>query len=176
MLYHYCATETFLSILRHRSIWMSSLNLTNDSTEGKVMIRSILRYAALRGVYNGLERWLEQALGMINAGETFGFCLSEQSDLLSQWRGYADDGRGVSIGFRTGYLTDCANASLRQNMGADSFRLEGVIYDDEQQLEDGRDPFDRLHPLAMNALYRPQGETEDGAKARAETLERLKTE
>ena len=26
-------------------------------------------------------------------------CFSYQNDLLSQWRGYADDGRGAAIGF-----------------------------------------------------------------------------
>lgn len=30
---------------------------------------------------------------------TWGICFSEEGDLLSQWRGYADDAKGVSIGF-----------------------------------------------------------------------------
>ena len=31
-------------------------------------------------------------------------CFSGNGDLLSQWRGYADDGKGVAIGFKTKYL------------------------------------------------------------------------
>ena len=30
--------------------------------------------------------------------------LSEQDDLLSQWRGYADDASGAAIGFHRGVL------------------------------------------------------------------------
>ena len=39
---------------------------------------------------------------LIEAQDAFiywAFCLSEEGDLLSQWRGYGDDGRGFSIGF-----------------------------------------------------------------------------
>ena len=32
------------------------------------------------------------------------FCLSEEKDLLSQWRGYADDGKGIFIGFNGEFL------------------------------------------------------------------------
>jgi hypothetical protein len=31
-------------------------------------------------------------------------CFSEDGDLLSQWRAYADDGQGIAIGFRTDQL------------------------------------------------------------------------
>lgn len=44
------------------------------------------------------------------ANEGLGFCLSERGDLLSQWRGYAAQGRGVSIAFRPIFL----NAFLLQ--------------------------------------------------------------
>jgi hypothetical protein len=37
---------------------------------------------------------------------SLGFCLSETGDLLSQWRGYADNASGVSIGFRTEFLSN----------------------------------------------------------------------
>lgn len=30
----------------------------------------------------------------------YGFCLSVKRDMLSQWRGYADDGMGFAIGFK----------------------------------------------------------------------------
>jgi hypothetical protein len=33
------------------------------------------------------------------------FCLSEKSDDLGQWRGYADDGQGISIGFNSAFLS-----------------------------------------------------------------------
>lgn len=36
---------------------------------------------------------------------SFVFCLSELSDSLSQWRGYADDGHGIALGFKGSYLS-----------------------------------------------------------------------
>lgn len=39
---------------------------------------------------------------------TWGICFSEEGDLLSQWRGYADDAQGISIGFSKDYFkTSC---------------------------------------------------------------------
>nr|WP_269152340.1 DUF2971 domain-containing protein [Xanthobacter oligotrophicus] len=37
--------------------------------------------------------------GYADATEGFALCLSENGDLLSQWRAYAGDGTGISIGF-----------------------------------------------------------------------------
>ena len=37
---------------------------------------------------------------------TFVFSLSSQSDLLSQWRAYANGGRGVAIGFDVSEMTE----------------------------------------------------------------------
>jgi hypothetical protein len=36
-------------------------------------------------------------------------CFSKNGDLLSQWRGYADDGKGVSLGFRRKYFNKIKN-------------------------------------------------------------------
>lgn len=40
----------------------------------------------------------------LDSSISFVFCLSESRDMLSQWRGYADDGTGISIGFSKNYL------------------------------------------------------------------------
>lgn len=48
-----------------------------------------------------IDRWGEGQDGLA-------FCLSSEGDLLSQWRGYADDGHGVSIGFDKDYLCHLA--------------------------------------------------------------------
>ena len=33
-LYHYCSNEAFCSILKSKSLWLSSLSLSNDKMEG----------------------------------------------------------------------------------------------------------------------------------------------
>ena len=40
---------------------------------------------------------------------TYAFCLTELSDSLGQWRGYANDGKGIAIGFSRDYLRAICN-------------------------------------------------------------------
>ena len=46
-----------------------------------------------------------------------GFCLSEEGDLLSQWRGYAADASGVVIGFSRNYLDWLCSSNLPDELG-----------------------------------------------------------
>lgn len=105
-LYHYCSNFVFHSIVSNNSIWLSSLSHSNDSEEGK-FASNYIRYAFRQNkllnptVLYELDARLEAAETNANG---FGFCLSKKDDLLSQWRGYADDGQGMSIGFSKEYL------------------------------------------------------------------------
>ena len=57
----------------------------------------------------------------------WGFYLSEEGDLVSQWRGYAEDATGVPIGFSAEYLKWLSSANRsRDNPG---FTLEKVAYE-----------------------------------------------
>ena len=66
---------------------------------------------------------LKFVLTMVSA---LGFCLSVDADLLSQWRGYADNARGVAIGFDRDSLSQVAKKfSTEQQI----VRLASVSYD-----------------------------------------------
>lgn len=54
-------------------------------------------------------------------------CFSENGDLLSQWRGYADDGRGISLGFYTEKMEEL----LKEYK---NFSLEKVRYISEEKV------------------------------------------
>lgn len=58
-----------------------------------------------------------------------GFCLSENGDLLSQWRGYAQNGEGFSIGFSKEYLELLAK---EKKPWLEDFRLRKVLYKPEE--------------------------------------------
>lgn len=60
-----------------------------------------------RGARYAVETVLERKVAL-------GTCFSEDSDLLSQWRGYAQDGSGFSIAFDVGELSRVA-ADFRGN-------------------------------------------------------------
>ena len=68
--------------------------------EGKVVARTLARLAGSAG----LDRFTRDILMFVweqieVVFDGLGFCLSEEGDLLGQWRGYADNAAGYSIGF-----------------------------------------------------------------------------
>lgn len=116
-LYHYCSVNTFFSILKNRSLWLSDVSKTNDSLELKWIIGQFRLFL--------LDTWINYVKSAENTDQialkdfdtireieaisnymqlseiskTWVFCLTELADHLGQWRGYADDGRGLAIGF-----------------------------------------------------------------------------
>ena len=99
-LYHYCSNTVLHSILSNKEIWLSDLSQSNDYLEGKWFLEELRRY--LKGNQSLSERQKNLIKSVENYAEQshpLGFCMSTKGDLLSQWRGYADNGQGVSIGF-----------------------------------------------------------------------------
>ncbi|PDT05739.1 hypothetical protein CO666_03810 [Rhizobium chutanense] len=98
-LYHYCSSSTFQLIISNRKVRLSDLTQSNDSAEGEWY------WEILKGLYDGeeLPAWIATARSHHAARNfrfaTLGLCLSEEHDLLSQWRGYADNGSGFCIEF-----------------------------------------------------------------------------
>ncbi|MFI5421716.1 MAG: DUF2971 domain-containing protein [Nitrososphaerales archaeon] len=125
-LFHYCSTASFRAIIETKTLWFSSLSLSNDSSEGRLVAETIDRLAKK----DSLDEFdLARVQRVINLYEQIldglGFCMSENGDLLSQWRGYAADGTGVSIGFSSEYL----NWLAEQAVNGCRFGLRQVIYD-----------------------------------------------
>jgi hypothetical protein len=133
ILYHYCSNNAFLSIIENRRICLSSLSLSNDSMEGKLVAEILARIAKADGLdHPAIHRLQESVSGLEQVIDGLGFCLSEDGDLLSQWRGYAADATGVSIGFSKDYLEQFAEAS-GQVPEKSGFSLQRVEYDPEIQ-------------------------------------------
>lgn len=116
-LFHYCSTETFLNIIRNKTLRLSDVCKSNDYKETKWLleyieeeiIRQYKEDPFLKGkLIDGLDeittlkliiqsikdRMLERSDALFYVA-----CFSAEGDKLSQWRGYADDGCGLSIGF-----------------------------------------------------------------------------
>jgi len=132
ILYHYCPNNAFYSIIENRRIWLSSLSLSNDSMEGKLVAEILARIAKADGLDQAATQRLQKLVsGLEQVIDGLGFCLSEDGDLLSQWRGYAADATGVSIGFSKDYLEQFAEASRAPEKPG--FTLQRVEYDLEIQ-------------------------------------------
>lgn len=131
ILYHYCSNQSFLSILKSKSIWLSELSLSNDYMEGQWVRHVFSLYCKDKEVDDTVVDKLLPHLDRFLSGITgSGFCLSEEGDMLSQWRGYADNGGGVSIGFKQEYLEGLNEKNPDERYG---FRLHKVEYDLERQ-------------------------------------------
>ncbi|HSL78822.1 MAG TPA: hypothetical protein VK877_04105 [Pseudolabrys sp.] len=99
VLYHYCSTSAFHAIVEAAAIRLSSLSLANDTLEGKIVSTAIERLAFRDKLDAPVRAELSRAIQALEKIlDNLGFCLSEEGDLLSQWRGYAADATGVSIG------------------------------------------------------------------------------
>lgn len=128
VLYHYCSAQAFLSIVQSRSLWLSSLSMANDTLEGRLLRSLLVEEAKKRQMKASRVTELDQYLAALEETvDGFALCLSTVRDQLSQWRGYADDGRGFAIGFSADYLLKLASTAPSR------VDLLPVIYDPESQ-------------------------------------------
>lgn len=133
-LYHYCSNKTLYSIISKKEIRFFSLSLSNDSMEGQLIKYTLAEMAKKDSLDQEHIQRLQDAVSNLNEIiEGLGFCLSEKKDLLSQWRGYADDASGVSIGFSQNYLEKLSEYyRSREETG---FSINKVLYGPSEQAE-----------------------------------------
>lgn len=133
MLYHYCTNSTFISIIQTRSVWLSDFTLSNDRLEGR-WLRNLLVERCTQESFYPVQ--MERLLSFFDLGATrlgaAGFCMSEEGDLLSQWRAYAGDGGGVSIGFSKQHFEALAGVLYARQSG-EALSLHKVAYSSEDQ-------------------------------------------
>ncbi len=118
-LYHYTSLDGVIGILQNRTIYASNAMFLNDPTEivyGQKLIKeaitNIVQNKDFQTTYYGgfgsqEVEILQSALNVIdnvNINNTFVSCFTSQSDMLSQWRGYANG--GVRLGFNRDKLLD----------------------------------------------------------------------
>lgn len=137
LLYHYCSPETLVSIIQNRTIRFSDMNMMNDAEEGRwgyrIWIEAANKLLDPDNPPPGIpepvtkdfidhidEIWSSMSLGLSSFIASF----SKDGDSLSQWRAYADDGRGYAIGFRS--------TALRRL----PIQLLDVCYEREKQIQE----------------------------------------
>lgn len=110
------------------------LTQSKVSVEEMVQIREALKFA--EDLFDGL-----------------GFCLSEYPDILSQWRGYADDGQGFSIVFTKEYLQKLGKSKEGSESG---FHLGKVKYKPDEHETTLRPVYDDIKEhIDSGQLKRP---------------------
>lgn len=154
VLYHYCSNAAFHSIVENRSIWLSALSLSSDTMEGKLVTDVIAEMAKSDDLDQTNIQKLKESVSLLEQiMEGLGFCLSEKGDLLSQWRGYADDASGISIGFSKKYLEKLSETSL--NPQKSGFTLKKVEYEYESQKELIQPAYEKIKDYIKQGAYKP---------------------
>ncbi|HEY9133667.1 MAG TPA: DUF2971 domain-containing protein [Dyella sp.] len=137
LLYHYCDAAAFESMIRTNTLWMSPFRHSNDSDEGIRAQKMLIELASKLGLKSdSLESFRGELDAISKLYDCYGLCLSKHGDLLSQWRGYAADGAGFSIGFRQSDLQSLQPYGP-PNVQAGFVRgpvLHEVMYQEEDQL------------------------------------------
>lgn len=98
LLFHYCTAETFYKIVCGQKLRFSDISKSNDSREIKLLFDLYKKWAREKGKEIS-DFFIQNAFNLDQEHHrNYCFCLTENGNILSQWRGYAPSG-GFSIGF-----------------------------------------------------------------------------
>lgn len=137
LLYHYCSAATLQAIASGGTLRFTDINMLNDASE-MTLAYSVFEEAATRllarnGVPSSFpvipREFFEKVDEVLSPSQLlahpFITCFSLESDMLGQWRSYADDGRGYAIGFRARQLQESLPVTFLR-----------VLYDWEEQVSE----------------------------------------
>jgi hypothetical protein len=128
LLFHYTSSQGLIGILRTQELWASNVAFFNDVQEVEHAVNHAL-IAIENTIARGVSRTelvaLEEMREYVGsaAKRYYVLCLSEERDLLSQWRAYSPPGGGYSIGFPSKQLLLMADIQ--------GFTLAPCVYDEQ---------------------------------------------
>lgn len=149
VVYHYTTAAALKGMLETGRLWATDYRFLNDSTElqygldlGAAFVSKHKKDAKRRA----LVAWIDLYRSIPTDADYFLFSLSENRDDLSQWRGYAADGAGFTIGF--------SGQDLRtRSAGEDAeFAFAKVCYDSETHLRILDECFEEIFALFEAAI------------------------
>jgi DUF2971 family protein len=105
VVYHYTDAEGLAGMLRSNSVWATDYRFLNDKSE-IVYSRNIAKQLIQKRIVNSdkypqknFHKQVAHYQAIDDPSDVFIFALSLEPDDLSQWRGYARDGLGFTVGF-----------------------------------------------------------------------------
>jgi len=164
-LFHYTDLAGLQGIIANKDLWLTDSRYSNDSEEmrhGYKVAETVIKDLEAKG---GDPQWLEY-LGKVRAllgkppvEAVYITCFCLEGNLLSQWRGYAASGSGVSLEFdppQFSYITgdDSPSRGL--------MRLWKVFYGEPQQKG--------IMEHAINFGYQRAGSLDEKAKYASEAI------
>jgi hypothetical protein len=159
VVYHYTTTAGLLGILSNRELWLGDVEFMNDAEELAYAKDKITRSleakahdlrrpdegrrdrrirSARAGIINNVLRELRRPAGdvAVRSYHVYAACFCESPDLLSQWRGYANEG-GYAIGFKTDALASmCLSGDIDEPMWTRLLKVHYGLAEAETALTD----------------------------------------
>ncbi len=194
-IYQYCSINTFHSMMKNKEIWASHYDAMNDTQE-MVWIEKYIKsfYDKNKDIKTHSAFAKEEFIKSYSPYRYLAFlsCFSSDRDMLSQWRGYANQGTGFAVGFNTKKIKDIIETLSTQNKQIALFQLGKVLYDRRQQeglvhtelkcAAEGNNPSDvqsrlsSLAPFYKNPAFEEEKETRIvvSVKKDTSTLSQLK--
>jgi hypothetical protein len=145
--YHYTSAEGLCGILQSNAVWATDCRFLNDASESQVGIAKAKDTCRSRRFSSDDDRLVEfyrklaNNLRLESPEPNFIFSLSEREDDLTQWRTYANDGLGFTVGFSSEVLLE----NSQENNG--EFEFSKVYYQSRSQDKSIKDAFDKFEAL-----------------------------
>jgi hypothetical protein len=143
IIYHYCSDFVLSSICSNQELWLSDIYSMKDSAEfewGREMFKKVLRenknefYKLFRYyIINVVTSAVPDTLPLIAS-------FSRNGDLLSQWRAYAENGTGYSIGFDSNFIFKGLGVNINR-----------VVYEEQEQYKLILNTLKGLHTIWTNS-------------------------
>ena len=131
-MYHYTSVDAFLKLIDSKVLWASDLSKMNDPNEFSAGV-DIIEHVFV-DMFPEHKDWLRtnQFFGTHNQSLLLGCSFTYDSDNISHWRAYGDDGAGVSIGLDESILNSFNTTILSEENGVEReaplFNFCDVIY------------------------------------------------
>lgn len=131
--YHYTSAEGLYGILQSNTVWAADCRFLNDTSESQVGVnkaKDVCRTRRFSRRTGGLTEFYRKLSGTLRREypePNFIFSLSERADDLTQWRTYANDGLGFTVGFSSAKLLE----NSQDNNG--EFEFSKVLYVSREQ-------------------------------------------
>jgi hypothetical protein len=129
--FHYASLETAIKIIQNQTLWATNTRFLNDREEFNHGIKLILNLLKsfvnslnFASEYTDILRTSLPLFKKISKVNQYVVCFSNNGDLLSQWRAYAKNGMGVSIGFDRANLRSCLAQPISEGY---------VVYDNSKK-------------------------------------------
>ncbi len=139
--------EAFFSIITSKQIRLTNAYKTNDCYELEWPFHIIEKFQIknfnqkfITSLRESYREWVESFYNTHIA------CFSKDGDLLSQWRAYANDGRGVAIGFNRDYFEAIKSIENKE------YEIRDVVYEAKEQEKLLEDMFSLIEPEKLKQL------------------------